>query len=223
MLQTFLITIPVQASHLCRIHSARLLKPTRVPAPVAAAGFAVPLGHAFPFFAVSENSAAGFDLLRLFTSRNAVNGRHDISRTALRTQAARFTCCRASRGRLFHCRSTYPESLRSARQSSVRRKPPLPFRLGPPFRVASQSPGNCVRFAARMLVLDATTRYMANRETGIFINGFVGLFAELSERLLDQLDGGRGIENFLLIQVDIFDAVLAAVGGGNLLFRDIDP
>ncbi len=49
------------------------------------------------------------------------------------------------------------------------------------------------------------------------------LFAELSECLLNQLDGGRGIENFLLIQVDIFDAVLAAVGGGNLLFRDIDP
>jgi hypothetical protein len=51
----------------------------------------------------------------------------------------------------------------------------------------------------------------------------LGLFAEFSERLLDQLDGGRGIENFLLIQVDILDAVLAAVGGGNLLFRDIDP
>jgi hypothetical protein len=58
---------------------------------------------------------------------------------------------------------------------------------------------------------------------GLFINGLVGLFAELSKRLLDQLDGGRGIENFLLIQVDIFDAVLTAVGGGNLLFRDIDP
>jgi hypothetical protein len=90
-------------------------------------------------------------------------------------------------------------------------------------RLASQSPGNCVRFAARMTVLDATARYMANRGTGLFINGFVGLFAEFSERLLDQLDGGRGIENFLLIQVDVFDAVLAAVGGGNLLFRDIDP
>ena len=85
------------------------------------------------------------------------------------------------------------------------------------------APGNCPRSAARMAVLDATARYMTNRGTGLFINGFVGLFAELSERLLNQLDGGRGIENLLLIQVDIFDAVLAAVGGGNLLFRDIDP
>ena len=139
-----------------------------MPAPVAAAGFAVPLSHAFPFFAVSENSAAGFDLLRLFTSRNAVNGRHDIGRTALRTQTGRFTYCLASFGRPFHCDPIYPESLHSARQ-------------------------------------------------------FAGLFAELSERFLNQLDGGRGIENLLLIQVDIFDAVLAAVGGGNLLFRDIDP
>ena len=125
-----------------------------------------------------------------------MNDRRDIGRAALRTQAGRFTCWLASHGQLFHCQSTYPKS---------------------------QSPGNSLRFAARMAVLDATARHVANRRTGLFINGCVGLFAEFSERLLDQLDGGRGIENFLLIQVDIFDAVLAAVGGGNLLFRDIDP
>ena len=86
------------ASHPRGVDAPWLLEPAGVPAPVAAAGFAVPLGHAFPFFAVGENRAAGFDLLRLFTSRNAVNGRNDIGRTALRTQAGRFTWLPAAHG-----------------------------------------------------------------------------------------------------------------------------
>src|SRR6266545_1020347 len=171
MLQTFLIRIPVQASHLCRIHSARLLKPTRVSAPIAAAGFAVPLGHAFPFFAVSENGASGFDLLRLFTSRNAVNGQHDIGRTALRTRAGRFTCCRAAGGQFFHCRSPYPESLLA---------------------------GLCERlfddFLSRMAVLDATGDTWPIGERGFSLMAS-SAYLPSSERLLDQLDGGRGIEN----------------------------
>src|ERR1044072_182833 len=88
------------------IDATGFFESARVPAPVAAAGFAVPFGHAFPFFAVSENSAAGFDLLRLFASRNAVNGRHDISRTALRTQASAF--CSSSRRIFFHFVLVYP-------------------------------------------------------------------------------------------------------------------
>ena len=69
-----------------RVNAAGHFEPARVFAPVAATGFAVPLGHAFPFFTVGENRAAGFDLRRLFTSRNAVNDRHDIGRTALRAE-----------------------------------------------------------------------------------------------------------------------------------------
>ena len=44
-------------------------------APVAAAGVAVPLAHAFPFFTVGGDGLALFDILRLRGGWNAVNDR----------------------------------------------------------------------------------------------------------------------------------------------------
>ena len=43
------------------VYPAGFLEPARVSAPVAAAGFAVPLSHALPLFAVGENGAARVD------------------------------------------------------------------------------------------------------------------------------------------------------------------
>ena len=56
-----LIRIVAGASHSRGVDAAGLLEPARVLAPVAAAGFAVPLSHALPFFAVGENGAARVD------------------------------------------------------------------------------------------------------------------------------------------------------------------
>lgn len=56
-----LIRIVAGVSHSRGVYPAGFLKPARVLAPVAAAGFAVPLSYAFPFFAVGENGAARVD------------------------------------------------------------------------------------------------------------------------------------------------------------------
>ena len=49
-----------------------------MPAPVAAAGFAEPLGHALPFFAVGVNGAAGVDFSLDCRGDHTVNDGNDI-------------------------------------------------------------------------------------------------------------------------------------------------
>jgi len=82
------------------VDAAGPLESTRVAAPVAAAVFAVPFGHAFPLFAVGGNRFALLDRLSLRKRRNAVNDRHDFSRAALRTE--RSALCWPSRRCSFH-------------------------------------------------------------------------------------------------------------------------
>jgi len=60
------------------VDAAGPLEAARVSAPVAAAGVAVPFGHAFPLFAVGENRLAVLDCFSLGKRRNAVNDRHDF-------------------------------------------------------------------------------------------------------------------------------------------------
>ena len=48
------------------------------------------------------------------------------------------------------------------------------------------------------------------------------LLADLAEGLLDQLNSGRGIEDFLLVEIDILHAVLPAVYRPDLIFRYVD-
>src|SRR5262245_1600808 len=55
-------------------------------APVAAARFAVPLGHAFPFFAVGADSVAGVDFALDSRSDRAVNNWNDITAIAFGTE-----------------------------------------------------------------------------------------------------------------------------------------
>ena len=60
----------------CRVDPAGFLEAARVAAPVAAAGVAIPLAHAFPFFAVSGDGLAKVDFFCLGGGWNAVNHRH---------------------------------------------------------------------------------------------------------------------------------------------------
>jgi len=46
---------------ICGVHAAGLFEPPRVTTPIAAAGFAIPLRHAFPLLAVGEYGAARID------------------------------------------------------------------------------------------------------------------------------------------------------------------
>jgi hypothetical protein len=65
------------------VDAAGFLEPARVPAPVAAAGFAVPFGHAFPFFAVGADGAARFDRALERWSDGTVNYGNNVRGAAL--------------------------------------------------------------------------------------------------------------------------------------------
>ena len=65
------------------VDAARLFESARVSAPIAAAGFTVPLGHAFPFFAVGADGAAGFDGALERWSDGTVNYGNNVRGAAL--------------------------------------------------------------------------------------------------------------------------------------------
>jgi len=65
------------------VDAAGFLEPARVSAPVAAAGFTVPRGHAFPFFAVGENGSAGLDGALERRSDGSVNYGNNVRGAAL--------------------------------------------------------------------------------------------------------------------------------------------
>ena len=90
------------------------------------------------------------------------------------------------------------------------------------FSVFSHSPSGCRRSAARIAVLDATVIHTAKRRTRLAIDRVFSLFAELSERVLDQLDRRRGIEDFLFVEVEVLDPVLSAVGQRQLILIHVD-
>ena len=114
-----LIRIVTDVSPSRSVDAARLLEPARVRAPVAAAGFAVPLGHAFPLFSIGENGAAGVGGVLECWSDGGMDNRNDLVRAAFGTDwslplARRFLCAfrRAfwNRGTLGRRHFKYPRS-----------------------------------------------------------------------------------------------------------------
>ena len=75
------------------VDSAGSLEAAGVAAPVAAAGFAVPLGHAFPFFTVGTNGLAGIDGALEHWRDGIVHDRNDVAGTALRANGNSFLAC----------------------------------------------------------------------------------------------------------------------------------
>lgn len=73
-----------------RIYTAGYFEPAPFAAPVAAASFAVPLAHAFPFFAIGDDRLAFVDEFLQCRGRNAVNDGYDLNRAALGTCAVFF-------------------------------------------------------------------------------------------------------------------------------------
>ena len=89
--------LPGVSAASCRIDAAGLFEPARVAAPIAAARVAVPLAHAFPFFAIGEDGAAGVDGVLECWSDGGMNNRNDLVRAAFGTDwslplAWRFLC-----------------------------------------------------------------------------------------------------------------------------------
>jgi hypothetical protein len=82
------------------VHPAGYFEPAPLAAPVAAAAFAVPLAHTFPFFAIGDDRVAVIDKSLKRRRRNAVNDRDDLSRAALGTGTS-FLPLRALMGGLF--------------------------------------------------------------------------------------------------------------------------
>src|SRR5688500_15759371 len=74
--------------HPSRVYAAGHFEPAPLAAPVAAASFAVPLAHAFPFFAIGDDRIAFVDEFLQCRARNAVNDRYDLNRAALGTCAS---------------------------------------------------------------------------------------------------------------------------------------
>jgi hypothetical protein len=71
--------------HPSRVYAAGYFEPAPLAAPVAAASFAVPLAHAFPFFAIGDDRIAFVKEFLQCWARNAVDNRYDLNRTALGT------------------------------------------------------------------------------------------------------------------------------------------
>ena len=71
-----------------RIHAAGHFEPTPFATPVAAAGFAVPLAHAFPFFAIGDDGVTFIDKFLQCGGRNAVNDGYGFNRAALWTRTS---------------------------------------------------------------------------------------------------------------------------------------
>src|SRR5262245_11431800 len=63
-----------------RVDAAGLFEPPRVAAPIAAAVFAVPLGHAFPFFSVGKDSTADVNGVLECWSYGVMDHRDDLIR-----------------------------------------------------------------------------------------------------------------------------------------------
>jgi hypothetical protein len=68
-----------------RVHAAGHFEPAPLAAPIAAASFAVPLAHSFPFFAIGDDRTAFIDQSLQCWAGNAVNDRYDLYRAALGT------------------------------------------------------------------------------------------------------------------------------------------
>src|SRR5688572_28521615 len=68
------------------IDAAEFFETARVRAPVASAGFAVPLGHAFPLFAIGLNNETRVDGVLECWSDEAMDDRDDLAGPALRAQ-----------------------------------------------------------------------------------------------------------------------------------------
>ena len=71
-----------------RVYAAGHLEPPPLAAPVAAASFAVPFAHAFPFFAIGNHRLTFLDEFLQCWARNAVDNRYDLNRAALGTCAS---------------------------------------------------------------------------------------------------------------------------------------
>ena len=104
---------------LSSVHPAGFSEAARVATPVAAAGFAVPFGHAFPLFAIGEDGAARVDGVLECWSDGGMDNRNNLVRAAFGTDwslllARRFLCAfrRAfwNRGTLGRRHFKYPRS-----------------------------------------------------------------------------------------------------------------
>jgi hypothetical protein len=73
-----------------RIYAAGHFEPAPFAAPVAAASFAIPLAHAFPFFAIRDDRIAFIDKFLQCRRGNAVNDGNHLGGAALRTCAVFF-------------------------------------------------------------------------------------------------------------------------------------
>src|SRR6476646_1190651 len=82
--------LAIQSAAPRRIDAAGFFEAARVAAPVRSAGFAKPLAHSFPFFAVGDDGAVEFDRFDLRAGWNAMDDRHDLGRLALRTSGESF-------------------------------------------------------------------------------------------------------------------------------------
>src|SRR5918994_1445862 len=74
----------------CRVYASGHFEPAPLAAPVAAASFAVPLAHAFPFFAIGDDRIAFVDKFLKCRTGNAVNDGDHFGGPALRTCAGFF-------------------------------------------------------------------------------------------------------------------------------------
>ena len=82
------------------IHAARLFEAAGVPAPVAAAGLAVPLGHTFPLLAVGGDGTPGVDGVLECWSNGLVDDRDNLVRAAFGADGSCFLSQRWSSGSL---------------------------------------------------------------------------------------------------------------------------
>ena len=82
------ITLEIAQIFLLRpggVHTAGPFEAERVAAPIATAGFAVPFGHAFPFFAVGRDCAPCINSALERWRNDSVNDRNDNRAFTLRT------------------------------------------------------------------------------------------------------------------------------------------